>query len=358
MIRGLYTAATGMLANQKRIEAVSNNLSNVQTVAWKRDEVFSESFNNVLLFKQNGTRYVAEDVDRPNEVSKDDDGFYTVSTKEGYFRVETSRGVSNNKEMKFHVNQEGFLSTYYLNSNRQLDLKRGHKVLDQAGQAIQVGNGNLEIKANGDVMVDGETKANLIYHPPANAIGTINGGVLMNRRYIDFEQGQFLTTNEDYDMAIKGEGFFRIQLDDIEIYTRNGQLKLDSKNTLVTGDGYPILGFNGPITLKDEKFTINEFGEIIQGGEIIDKLSMINFSNFGDLVRIGGTYYQYSTEPMGEIIDFEGEIRQGNLEESNTNSITEMIRMVNLQREYESSSRAVRTIDEMIQKAVNEVGSL
>ena len=112
----------------------------------------------------------------------------------------------------------------------------------------------------------------------------------------------------------------------------------------------------GPIVVESDNFTINEFGEVIQDGEITDKLSITAYTNIGDIYKVGTAYYKVVEEMTGEQVEFTGEIIQGFVERSNTDSISEMISLIEMNRNYETSQKVITTIDEMIAKAVTELG--
>ena len=84
---------------------------------------------------------------------------------------------------------------------------------------------------------------------------------------------------------------------------------MNDKRQLVTSEGYQIQGMNGDITLTDDAVTFNEFGEILAGGNRIDKLKIFNFTNKGDLRKVGSALYDYSEKPEGEQVAFEGKVQ-------------------------------------------------
>lgn len=356
MIRGLYIAATNMVMNTKEMDTISNNLANVNTTGFKKDNTYQTSFNSVLLSKVNGSSSRSEPAFNGMTV-EDNNGAHKVSTDFGYFRVMTEDGLSFHKDMKFTVNSEGNLSTYYLNSDKTIDENKGDLVYGNKGP-IHVGEGQLEVKENGDVVVDGNIVDNLIYNTGKDEIGTINSGVKFDRLMTDFTQGQLNVTDRSLDVALNGDGFYTLATEYGTMYTRNGSFNLNGDGNLVSNMGYPVEGFNGPITLENDDFGINEFGEIIVDGEIVDKLKITTFSNKGDLEKVGGSMFVYSDKPTGEIIPFEGTVVQGSIETSNADSIGEMIKMMNMSRNYESGQKVISTIDEAIKKVVNEVGRI
>jgi flagellar basal-body rod protein FlgG len=345
-----------MLTAQKRMDAISDNLANIDTAGYKKDDLSVESFNDVLIQRQNGSRLTLERGREAIEVTEDN-GRYLVKTTDGYFRVATPEGTSHNKELAFHVDDEGYLSTYYQNSNRTINERLGHRVLGRGGE-IFVGEGDLTIAENGAVQVDGNEVDRLLFHPGATTIGTMNAGVWHQRKVTDFSQGQLERTDGPFDLALRGDGFFTIETPEGEYFTRNGVFSRNQFGELVTLDGHRVMGFDGPIELGEGDFAVNRFGEILQNGEIVDRLDLVRFTNLGDLAKVGGTLFT-ALEPIeGEREAFEGEVLQGFIERPNVEAITEMVKMIEMSRNYESDQKVIATIDEMLGKAVNEVGAV
>lgn len=358
MIRGLYIAGNNMVVNTQKLDVLSNNLANVNTVGYKKDLYASKGFNEVLISKFNGTDARSElPFDGKITVEKTGED-YQVSTEKGYFRVRTNTGISHNKDAEFTVDPDGYLSTFFLNSDKTKDWNYGDKILGADGQPINVGEGEVEITEAGEVLVDGSKVASLVHEIHPDVIGTMSAGVKGNRVLTDFTQGSLQQTGREQDMALRGDGFFVVETDFGDLYTRNGSFHLDGQGNLKTSDGYNIQGLNGPIQLESDNFQVNELGEIIVDGALVDKLKLVTFTNSGDIEKIGGSFFKAQEELQGEMIDFKGEVEQGYIEASNANVVNEMIRMISLSRNYESGQKVVSTIDAAIGQAISEVGTL
>ena len=164
--------------------------------------------------------------------------------------------------------------------------------------------------------------------------------------YRNFEQGTLIETGNNNDFAIIGNGFFTIQLDNGQLgYTRNGNFKVNEENKLVTIDGAPVL-------------VVDEFGQ--QSSFFIENnvVSNINFliSDFADyqnLVSQGNTVF---TAGVGQAEFIKGEVKQGFLESSNVDIADELVKMIEIAREFESNQKLLHTADETLNKAVNEIG--
>ena len=188
-----------------------------------------------------------------------------------------------------------------------------------------------------------------------------------------FAQGSMQSTENPLDFVIQGEGFFSVQLsEDQVVYTRDGSFKVSNDGneyTLVTNDGYPILGADGePISFSNEysveSLSVGPLGEIFafDGAEQVDtglQIGLSQFPNRQGLEAIGDNFY-VETPASGEPInEADGEVQspsrivQGFLEMSNVQIAQEMVNLIIAQRAYELNSKAITTSDEMLQNANN-----
>ncbi len=181
----------------------------------------------------------------------------------------------------------------------------------------------------------------------------------------NFTQGSLLETGGTYDMAIQGNGFFQITTPAGETaYTRNGSFKLDSEGTLVNGLGYAV---EPEIVIPQDLINIS----IAQDGTVsavepatgavqtLGQLTLVNFINPAGLSPQGDSLY-LATDVSGDPIDGTpgidgiGTIRQGMLEGSNVQLVTEMVNLITAQRGYEANSKSITTTDTMLQ-TVNQL---
>ena len=167
MVKGLYTAYTGMIQEQHRMDTLSNNLANADTIGFKKEGTTSQSFDAVLVDKL-----------------KDDSE---------YIRL-------------------------------------------------------------------------------ARTIGQANPGVKIGEGYIDWSQGSFQITNNAFDLALQGEGFFVVEFtnkngETSHMYTRDGNFQVTQEGYLVTTDGDFVLGKNGQHIKVDpnQEMVVDERGRITQG---------------------------------------------------------------------------------------------
>ncbi len=177
----------------------------------------------------------------------------------------------------------------------------------------------------------------------------------------NFSQGSLQQTTGNFDMAIKGSGFFQIQMPDgTTAYTRDGSFQLDANGQVVTNNGYTVVpGITVPANALS--VTIGQDGTVsatVPGQTQPQTLGQIQLANF---VNPAGL------EPKGQNLFTEtaasgtpnagapnangmGAIQQGFVETSNVNVVEELVQMIQTQRAYELNSKAVQTSDQMLQK--------
>lgn len=173
--------------------------------------------------------------------------------------------------------------------------------------------------------------------------------------YKSFEQGSLYETNKGTDFAIVGNGFFTIRTDgQNKAFTRNGNFRLDEENRLVTQEGHPVLGIDDGgqetcIYTNSNDLNVDDKGNIIGKGI---RFLISDFRDYDGLQNIGDTVF-ISDEDAEQI---ETRVNQRFLEASNTSVADELIKMIEISREFESNQKLLRAADETLSKAVNEIG--
>ncbi|MCK4541886.1 MAG: flagellar basal-body rod protein FlgG [Spirochaetales bacterium] len=215
-------------------------------------------------------------------------------------------------------------------------------------------------------------QTNRIAGTPATELTTIPTGIQVGHgvkvaaTQKIFTQGALQNTGNIADMAIQGEGFFRVLLiDGTYGYTRDGSFKIDSNGQLVTSNGYRLM----PDVVLPENF-VRESLTIAQDGRItvkvagnddpieIGQLEIYRFVNPAGLQSIGENSYKV-TNGSGPAIggrpgfDGMGKVIQKFLEMSNVSVVQEMVNMIVAQRAYELNSKAIQTSDTMLGIANN-----
>jgi flagellar basal-body rod protein FlgG len=176
--------------------------------------------------------------------------------------------------------------------------------------------------------------------------------------WADFSQAPVRFSGNPYDFAIDGEGFFVIQTPNGQMYTRDGSFRLDSEYRLVTRQGYPVLGDGAPITLEDTTGTgvwLSEDGNFFVDETMTARLDVVTFDNQAGLRRVGGNFFK-ATGSSGPAVPAETPVKQGYTEDSNVNSMREMVHLIDLYRGYEMQQKALQAGDQLDSKAANELG--
>ena len=177
---------------------------------------------------------------------------------------------------------------------------------------------------------------------------------LNNQSSIDFSRGAVVHTGNKLDMALDGNGFFKIATPDGTRYTRDGAFTLDADGTLITSQGYQVLGENGPITVSGGDIVVQQDGEVSDANGSAGRLSIVDFDNPESLRKIGGPLYLHIGENNNITSAREFTLQQGYLEKSNVNPSEEMIKMIEAYRNFESVQKAIQSMDEITSKLVND----
>ncbi|MCR5670038.1 MAG: flagellar hook-basal body protein [Butyrivibrio sp.] len=275
MVKGLYTAYTGMINEQHRMDVLTNNLANANTNGYKKEGATSQSFSDQLALK------IKDYTDAPF----------------------TARGL-----------------------------------------------------------------------------GVINPGVKIGEGYVDWSEGPMRETNNTYDLAIGGYGFFGIDytnkavnierdmpLQQQIMYTRDGNFTLNAEGALVTQDGdYVVSQDGGHIEVDPTRpVQINMNGEVIQDGEVVAQIGIFDFEKtvypdgritYDTLEHYGENMY-VTTDDSVET-EATGKVYAGFLEQSNVSVVDEMVNMIAVQRNYDTNQRMITTVDETLDIAVNQLGRL
>jgi flagellar basal-body rod protein FlgF len=175
---------------------------------------------------------------------------------------------------------------------------------------------------------------------------------------VDMSGGDIQTTGNQLDLAISGDGFFKINTPDGIRYTRKGNFTLDSSGTLVTQDGYPVMGKGGNITISGNDIVIGDLGMISVDGTEASQLDIVNFENADDLNKDEKNLFRNDSDHPEVAVSSDTTVKQGYVELSNVNVAEEMVNMIHSMRAFESYQRAIKAIDELNDKAINQVGRL
>lgn len=266
MVKGLYTAHTGMIQEQRRLDVLSNNLANADTNGYKKEGTTSQTFADELAIK----------------------------------------------------------------------------IKDTSAYALP------------------------------RKLGGISLGVHVGETYTDYSQGNFKVTDNETDVAINGDGFFGIAYTDKQgntsvKYTRDGAFTVNTQGYLVTKDGDYVLNRAGAINGDPAEgnrirldpnahIVINEFGQIYQNDQQVAELGVVDFEDYNYLQKYGENLYDMVDG--GVRVASEAKVDQGCIEGANVNIVSEMVDMITISRAYQAGQKVINAIDETLDKAVNNVGSV
>lgn len=245
MIRGIYTSASGMLAETTRADTIANNLANGNTTGYKKDVAISKDFASILI------RRINDGQDAPN-------------------------------------------------------------------------------------------------------IGTLGIGAMIDEIATIHTNGAMHPTGNSLDFAVDGKGYFAVETPAGIRFTRNGAFTRNARGELVTSEGQRVLGQNGAIRLPDGKVNVDGSGRVSVNGINAGQIRLVEFANERELVKEGASLFRAPNNGQQAT----GKIAQGFLEQSNVNIISEMVNMISGYRAYEVNAKTVQAHDQLLDKAVNEVGKV
>jgi flagellar basal-body rod protein FlgG len=174
-------------------------------------------------------------------------------------------------------------------------------------------------------------------------------------------QGDMVSTQNQYDLAIEGNGYFRIQRSNGDIaFTRAGNFRVDDTGRLVTQRG-ELLEPGITVPPDTVAVTVQSDGTVLAkvpnrpDQTTLGRIELTTFTNPGALEAIGGNLFQ-PTAASGQELQVRpgdagvGTLSQGFLETANVQAVVEMVDMISTQRSYEMNSKVIQTADQMLQK--------
>jgi len=193
-------------------------------------------------------------------------------------------------------------------------------------------------------------------NPPAVPQGSTADPILQKENvYIDYDQGPMSQTGNPFDISIDGDGFFEVSTPAGPAYTRQGNFRMSADGTLVTADGFPVMGQGGPILIQGSKVEIDATGAVTVDGTPAGTIKLVDFPKPYNLTRTSSAEF-VPANPQVIPQAATGEVRQGQLEGSNVEAISEMVQMIENSRYFDACQRVVRGFDDIAAKATNELG--
>lgn len=174
----------------------------------------------------------------------------------------------------------------------------------------------------------------------------------------DFTTGSIRQTGRALDVAIEGDAFIQIQTARGVRFTRAGNLTMNNVGQLVTQAGDLVVGQNGPITIPNTgELSFGRDGSLAAKGEVFDNLKLVRFNNpVTALEKEGDSMFMMtgSEQPQANVT---ATVVQGAVENSNVNSISEMVAMINNNREFESLQKSLSMLmNDIGRKISTEIG--
>lgn len=231
---------------------------------------------------------------------------------------------------------------------RHSELK--HAMVAQLDRNSVIANNLANVNSNGykrDVMFSELIKSN-------------DKSKSQNQLATDFSQGALIQTNNPLDLAISGEGFFTVDDGDQFAFTRDGHFSRGADGYLRSSSGLPVMGQAGWIDLGINGEAVADIrvsmkGDVYVDDELIDRLEISSFDDQAKLNKIGANLYRADAGTYENRVE-EPSILQGKIEGSNVQAVHEMVELIQLQRNFETAQKALRTLDDATSKA-NSLGN-
>ena len=209
-------------------------------------------------------------------------------------------------------------------------------------------------------------------------VGSLSPGSTLDSVSTDFSQGRINKTDQDYDLALQGKGFFEVRTEDGKtLYTRDGSFERSQEGFLVTREGHKVIGAdNKPINLGTSviDFKITNDGTVAINNEAaetdatiaeepaatdqaVNKIKIVEFGNTKALTRMGDNMYS-DTGAAGAKLSTGTTVVQGALEMSNANVISTMVKSIEGMRAYETLAKVVETTGRNLEKATTQLGKV
>lgn len=217
---------------------------------------------------------------------------------------------------------------------------------------------DLEISANNIANVDtagyNSQKLNfaqyLVKNGAGKGVGATDAYADMPAAWRDTNPGSVRTTNNPFDLAIQGPGYFQVQTPLGVRYTRAGNFQINADGTLVTTQGYPVLGSDGgeiavPENVKNVQ--INGGGQVTADGENLGQVGVMEFKDEQGMKRVGNTMFTTKEAPLPTETS---RVVQGAVESSNVSAVSEMSHLIELQRSTTTTAKFIETMYDLQRK--------
>ncbi len=189
------------------------------------------------------------------------------------------------------------------------------------------------------------------------AVGTVSRMNVADERITDYTEGGIRETGYPLDVGLTGEGFFVIQTDNGQVYTRNGSFNLNNDGYLILQGMGRVLGTDGqPIQMDTDDITIDKQGRITssEDGRYFGTINVVDFADYAQLTKVTGGVFQTAAQPTPAA---DAVVTQKYLEDSNVALAEQMTTMMSSQRVLQGSAQILRMYDQLISRATTLGGN-
>ncbi|MCB0317872.1 MAG: flagellar hook-basal body protein [Bdellovibrionales bacterium] len=181
-------------------------------------------------------------------------------------------------------------------------------------------------------------------------------GVTNVKTATDFTIGSIKQTGNPLDVALRNpKDFFTIQTPDGIQYTRAGNFTLNAEGEIVTHDGMTLIGDGGAVNANGPNVQISPGGGVMVNGELISNIQVVRFQDTTQLERTGSGRFKLAAGAITpETV--EAQLEPKSLEMSNVSTVSSMVDLISANRAFEMYTKTARSIDEMNQTTINQVG--
>lgn len=182
----------------------------------------------------------------------------------------------------------------------------------------------------------------------------------MARDGISFQAGDMRRSEDPFEFAIEGQGFFRLQRPDGEfVYTRDGQFHVAPDGQLVSKQGFPVIGDGGTIQVLIDggPISVDAEGRVRQGDQEIGAFTVYDIADHTAFNRtVGGFAIDPNRAQIPQPVEG-ARIQQGYLEMSNVSSVREMVNLIAVSNALQANQRVIQSYDTAMERAVQQLGT-
>lgn len=187
-------------------------------------------------------------------------------------------------------------------------------------------------------------------------VGEMNLITAADRTDVIHSQGSLKETGRNLDFAIQGQGFFGVQGENGVVYTRNGSFNVDEQGYLLSQDlGGRVLGQNGPLMVGTDQFEADNNGNILVNGAQVGTLAVFDVEDYNTLRPAGQGAF---TAGQGVVAVQVPQLAWKNVEGANIDTAQEMTDAMLMQRNLQTCSQALKMYDQILSRAVTEIGKI